>query len=438
MGTIARRSPGAWVLALTVGGCMADPAGWETYAASEGTEGAEHDGATGSTDGSTAAHDGEDTGDSTDATDAADPAPQGDTGAVGSDGGDPNVPPEEAPRVRVVGGETKNAELVKTLPVGQSEASAERRVVLRLAPDALPDLLAGDRLITPAEVQVTTRCDVGQTAPGCEYDPKIRAQLVLGNEAESAPLSSPQTKTCTKGEHHCMFVMRPVDATNAIDDALLPCVAAGDCAVSLVMWAFDAQARPDGQDVVIVGGNEGNFLDNGIVESDKARLMAIRERGIEDADRQERETTGGSDASVPTDASPVLVYSHELAAEGESLLEGEQFVVEAKIVASVGGRARFSTLMFLTDDASATDGGGLEQTTPKQIGEHNGINCLPSQSPCTTRKVAVFAVTEDVAGPVHVNVVVKSAVPGGGSTSVTVHRSDGWLRSTRYDPQHEG
>jgi hypothetical protein len=336
---------------------------------------------------------------------------------------------------------------VQTLPVGTSEAAAKRRVVLRLSAEEVPSLQPGDVLVTPAEVQATTRCDVGQTAPGCSYDPEISAQIILTGDPddddpagpESRALSDVQTQTCTKNEHHCMFVFRPSDATNAIEGGLeLPCLSDGGCVVNLVMWAWDPDARPDGQDAVIVGGNEGNYLDNGVVDPDKARLMAMRERGIEAADRDERETTGGGNVSVNTNANPVLVASHALAAGDGDLQAGEQLVVEAKIVASVGGRARFSTQMFLTKNPDATDAGGLDKTEPKPIGEHNGINCLPGQNPCVTRKVSVFRVTEDIVGPVFVNVVVKSAVPGGGTTSVTVHRDDGWLRSTRYDAAHDG
>jgi hypothetical protein len=44
----------------------------------------------------------------------------------------------------------------------------------------------------------------------------------------------------------------------------------------------------------------------------------------------------------------------------------------------------------------------------------------------------VFRATEDIAGPVFVNLIAKSAVPGGGSSNVVAKRNDGWVRSTRY------
>jgi hypothetical protein len=88
--------------------------------------------------------------------------------------------------------------------------------------------------------------------------------------------------------------------------------------------------------------------------------------------------------------------------------------------------------MFLTKNPKAADGDGLDKTFPTAIGEHNGINCTPGTSPCVARKTSVFRVEQDIDGPVYVNIAARSAVPGGGTTSVKVHRSDGWLRSMRY------
>ena len=316
-------------------------------------------------------------------------------------------------RVALDAGRTSDAELVKELPVARSENGATKRVVMRTA---APPLAKGDRLLAPAEVQVTTRCDVGQNAPGCNYNPNVRAQLRLGNKVIAT-----QTLSCTKGEHHCMFVFRPSEAAIDIDQ---PC---DSCAVELVMWAWNGDARGGDQDKVLVGGNDGNYLDNGKVEGDQGRLMVVRERGIAGGDRAMRESSGNGSFDVNTNANPELVYSH-LLKQGD-LAAGEQFVVEARIEANVASRARLSTEMFLTHDKNATDGNGLDKVAPSQINEHNGVNCT---SNCVTRKVAVFRVTEPVAGPVYVNVTARSAVPGGGTTRVTVKRADGFVKSVRY------
>src|SRR5262249_41434287 len=155
---------------------------------------------------------------------------------------------------------TDRAELVEGLPIGRTADGAERRVVLRLSPGQLPGLAPGDRLIAPAEVQVTTRCDVGQNAPGCGYNPNIRAQLLLTDDAgdtspkggRSKALSEVQTQVCTSAEHHCRFVFRPSDASLMLDGAAaLPCLQNDSCHINLVMWAWHSDARAGGADKVL-------------------------------------------------------------------------------------------------------------------------------------------------------------------------------------------
>lgn len=383
-------------------------------------------------------------------------------GSDGSGGGDDAISPDggggddddgdapdagggddgESKAVRVEAGETDEPELVKKLPIGQSEGSAERRVVMRLSSDDIPDLAAGDRLSAPAEVQVTTRCDVGQVAPGCGYNPMVAAQVILtGDPADthadgggSVALSEKLELSCTSAEHHCMLVFPIAAATRRLEEgALLPCVAEDRCAINLVMWAWNPDARSGGVDDILVGENEGDYLQNGVVLGDKGRLMAVRERGLGDDDRGERETSGSATLAIPTSATATVIYSHALKSGGEGLKRNEQYVVEAKVVTSVSDRARFSTRMFLTRDPSDRDG-ALDHIAPKSIGEHNGTNCTSGTSPCTTRKVSVFRVEEDIPGPVYVNIVGISEVPGPGSASVSVRKGEGFLRSTRYAP----
>ena len=365
-----------------------------------------------------------------------------DVGSVEDEGLDDETPTSESgaqKRVRLHPGETKNAELVKKLPVGKTASGAKRRVVMRLGPSEIPDLAFGDTIMAAAEVQVTTQCDVGQIGPGCGYNPKIRGQLILtGNPddvdpsgAGSKALTDPQTISCTKAEHHCMMVFRPGASKHDLVGGFdLPCVADSSCHINLVMWAWHPDSRSGGVDEVLVGENDGNYLQNGQIGGDKGRLMVIREHGLVADDRKRREESGGGAITVPTSTEPKLIYSLKLR-DGD-LKRHEQYLVEALLVTEVEGRARFSTMMFLTKDPKATSGNGLDKTFPGSISEHNGINCTPGTSPCKTRKVAVFRVTDDIQGPVYVNIIAKSAVPGGGSTKVTVKRGEGWLRSTRY------
>jgi hypothetical protein len=405
-----------WVLCAAVTGCAAvDEAELATIASESSDEGAPSSSSTSAADESSS-----DVGSDT---------------STESEGGDEESSTTAAlvgALVEVAPGKTTDAELVKTLAIARTEQDAERRVVLELDPWQLPELGAGDHLIAAAEVQVTTRCDVGQTAPGCDYDPQIAAQLVLRSDSDESDvaMSEVKTQTCTRTEHHCMFVFRPSDADVVLEGALAACTESAACRVSLVMWAWDDQARAGDVDEVLVGENEGDYLVNGIIGSDKARIMAVRERGELGDDVDESEITGDGSLQVPTDATATLVYSHRLTAD--SLRVGEQFLLEAKVVTNVSSRARVSSLMFVTDDPAATEPEKLDAITPQQIGEHNGINCTAGESPCTTRKVGVFRVIEDVGAPLFVNIVVKSAVPGGGTADVEVQRDAGWLRATRY------
>jgi hypothetical protein len=342
-------------------------------------------------------------------------------------------------RVAVEPGKVNEAELFDELPIGQSENSANRKVVLHLGPSEIPKLAKGDRLIVPVELQVTTRCDVGQSAPGCNYNPSIRVQLILsGNGTDTAANGNgskeiaTQTKVCSKEEHHCLFVFGPETGARLDGGFNLPCVATSSCHLNLVIWAWDPQARGGGADKLIMGANEGDYLNcsgPNCTEQDRARLMVIRERGITDNDRARQSTTPTGSKSINTNGNPELVYSHPLKAGGKDLKAGEQFFVETKIAADANGRPRLAAKMFLTRDPNATSGNGLANAAPGDVTEHNGINCVGS---CTVRKVGVIRVDQDIAGPVYVNVVVDSKVPGGGPGGVTVKRGDGFVKSVRY------
>lgn len=338
-------------------------------------------------------------------------------------------------KVGLTPGDDDHAELVKLLPVAKSEGAASRHVALQLTPAQLPHLAPGDRLTVAAEVQVTTRCDVGQVAPGCDYDPHVKAQLILtgdpngkdGNGAGATVLGTQSTQ-CSKAEHHCMFVFRPGQTSASL--GRLPCMASDSCRVNLVLWAWHPDARSDGQDEVLVGGNDHDFLQNHKVEGDVSRLMAVRERGVRASDRDVRETSGSGTMSVNTTARPEVVYSQRLTSSG--LRAGEQFLIEAQVDTDVGGRVRFSTELMLAPGPEDTDGRSVDEVTPKHLGEQNGFNCT---SRCTTHKVAVFRVDRPLSGSWFVNVVAKSEVPGGGSTRVSVNKGQGFVRTTRWGPQ---
>ncbi len=336
-------------------------------------------------------------------------------------------------------GRIDNPELRELIPIGR-DADAERFVIMRLEPRDIPNLQRGDVLRAAAELQVTTRCDIGQQAPGCDYNPTVRMQLVLtGDRGGTDPsrqgsmaLSDVKTFTCTKQEHHCVEVIDFTAASKTLDGGAPGCVNDNSCHINLVVWAYDRQARRGGADKLLIGANEGNFLANGEVEQDRGRLMVIRERGLAPSDKIVRETKDnvrGGGLPMASNGRDERLYSHRLAG-GRDLRAGEKFRVWAVVDAETDHRVNLGLRMFLTRDREDVNGGQLEAIEPGAISEHNGTNCTPS-NPCHLKKVAVFQVQRDLQGPVFVNISGNCEVPGPGSARVTIKNS-GFVKSIRY------
>lgn len=332
-------------------------------------------------------------------------------------------------RTNLAPGKTDNAELRRFLPIGRS-AQTQRYVVMQLEPSDLPDLADGDVLRAATEIQVTTRCDIGQVAPGCDYNPHVEMQLVLATDrdgTQGVALSDVKSFDCSKDDHHCVKTIDFADATATLHHAC------DGCFVNLVAWAYHPDARGDGQDVLLLGANEGNFLANHDIEQDRGRIMAVRARGNFSQDDVELRVTphnvksGGIDFDSNGDEK--RIYSATIN-HGRTLHAGETYLVWADIEASSTSRVNLSLEMFLTRNRDDHDGGSLDGTNPKAISEHNGTNCSPGND-CHLRKVAAFAVSQDIAGPVYVNIAASTEVPGPGSAKTTVHDS-GFVKILRY------
>lgn len=343
-------------------------------------------------------------------------------------------------RTDITAGPTDNAELRKLLPIGRT-ADADRFVLLRLRPSDLPMLQFDDMLRAAAELQLTTACDIGQTGPSCGYSPHVRMQLLLSGNPDATDASGAGTVSlsgvkefdCTANEHHCVKSIDFGDASRRLRaDNSPPCVANNSCFVNLVVWAFHGDARGGGQDKIIVGANEGNFLDNGKVEQDRARIMAVRERNVAPADVSLHVT----DHDVKKD--PITMSSGDkerpiyLAAlnGGRDLRAGEKYRVWSEVHASSNHRVNLQLEMFLTKSKSDGNGGKVDGIEPGPISEHNGANCSPGTD-CHLRKVAVFEVKRDVKGPVFVDIAAATEVPGPGAATTTIH-DDGFVKVVRY------
>jgi hypothetical protein len=343
-------------------------------------------------------------------------------------------------RTDVTAGRTKNAELFKLLPIGRT-AGTRRYVVMRLKPSDLPNLAVGDVLRAAAEIQVTTACDIGQSGPMCGYSPGVRLQLVLAGDGDATDphsagvvaLSSIKSFSCNADDHHCV---KTIDFSNGslqlTSNNAPPCVANNSCFVNLVIWAYDSHARGSGKDKLIIGANEGDFLQNGDSEQDRGRVMLVRERGISPADKVLRATkhnVKGGTITFGSNGDNHRIYSHTLAG-GRDLKQGEKFRVWAELDATSDHRVNVDLEMFLTKNRNDRNGGKIDAMQPGAISEHNGTNCSPG-NPCKLRKVALFEVKQDVKGPVYINIASGAEVPGPGSANVSVHDS-GFIKSVRY------
>jgi hypothetical protein len=339
-------------------------------------------------------------------------------------------------------GDTDRAELRKFLPIGRTPG-VSRFVVMRLRPSDLPQLALGDTLRAAAEIQVTTRCDIGQVAPGCGYAPHVRLQILLSgnpdatnpNGPDTVALSAPTKFDCTLNEHHCVKTVDFAEATRTLQAGSAPaCVKSSSCSINVVAWAYHDDARGNGQDKLLLGANEGDFLQNGNIEQDRGRVMAVRERDLAPAMVSLEETThnvksGGID--LASNGQDHRIYSHPLNG-GRDLKAGEKYRVWANVDASSNHRVNLSLETFLTKNRSDDNGGKVDRVSPASISEHNGTNCSPG-SDCHLRKVAVFQIDQDIAGPVFLNIAANTEVPGPGSATTTVHDS-GFIKVARYAP----
>lgn len=345
-----------------------------------------------------------------------------------------------APDTAIAFGRTKNAERRELVPIGRTPG-AQRYVVMRLKPSDLPGLRAGDVLRAAAEIQVTTRCDVGQIAPGCGYSPNVRMQLLLSGRPDATDPRGPGTIalskvkgfSCTKDDHHCVEVIDFAAASATLEGARLPgCVADDSCFVNLVLWSYDRDARSGGRDRLLIGANEKDFLQNGKVEQDRGRIMAVRKRDVTPADELVRvtgHTVRNGAIGLASNGDWKRLYSHALKA-GNDLKAGESYEIVAEVDATSNARVNLSLQMFLTRNRFDHNGGGIDGVSPAAISEHNGTNCSPG-NPCHLRKVAVLRVDHDLAGPVYVNVIGAAEVPGPGSANVTI-QDQGFVKSLRY------
>jgi hypothetical protein len=340
------------------------------------------------------------------------------------------------------------SELRDRVPIGQF-AGQKPRVVMSLAPEALPSLSSGDRLKVTAELEVTTDClDKGTRCVGepYEYNPIVQTRLILAN----APLLAEGAGTLELGAerrkcrqkppdraHHCVIVFTDT-VLDVADPSQLPC-SPGSCFLNMVVDAHNTKKKRGQRNKLLIGEDEPD----GTVVRDKGRLNAIRFSPGSQPQVQPQVTNTLLAPFVPVrKGQGVVLFSQELT----GLERNDQLTASALFTTSIGTvsyNVLNRTRLVLAPDPTATKPGKdvKDMTEPRgEIAEANGFNCTRRNPLCTTSKVGVITMrrdAEDEAGdpiPLYANVVFDAVKPGsvapagdtvqifpGGNLSVTTY-----------------
>jgi hypothetical protein len=345
-------------------------------------------------------------------------APPGDGG-----GGSPELDP--------LGGSVRTAstgnrsERVKTIPISRHRGG-KRRVVMSLGPEAVGALRGGDRMYSTAEVEVSVCLKPNELHgghPSCigrtyGYDPKVRAELVLGRgpEATQGAVLASRRIECSQHQpnrnHHCVLVMD--DGVFSVPDGKAPCDPA-DCHVNLVLDAYDDSAKA-GHKLVVGAASDGKK-----VVGDKGRINLARFRPGAGDEIQPQVTQDKVRGSLPiagegNDVSEHAVYSVAV----PDLRAGEQLVVDGQLTTRIGMHSynvfQRTGLVLSEGPLSASREGWPERVgdvVNGQISEANGFNCTQGNSahedPCKARKVGVLEITRDAPKTLYVNLVAGMA-----------------------------
>ena len=310
------------------------------------------------------------------------------------------------------------AELRPTVPIAR-RAGQRTKSVLSVK---LPDLERGERVRFNGEVTITLTC-VDQISRcigrSYRYDPKLRARIVLADEARQAgrgtePVSKTVSLTCQQTRpnrnHHCPLT---IDGGSFSIGKLgkLPCRPTS-CRLNMAFDAWNPRARSD--EFVVVGADQPD----GSVEGGKARLSAVVSKGrVEVAKRSTgREVNRVVPASF--EGGKTVVYSQRL----DNLRAGDVLLVRAEQYTAITGLPYFvSDQIVVTTRREATRPSRLTRRAFSRSGlasETTGFNCTlgPSafRSPCHTVKAGMAAVESvpknkrDGPKPVFVNLVTRS------------------------------
>jgi hypothetical protein len=324
------------------------------------------------------------------------------------------------------------------------------RVVISMGPRVLPSLSNGDRLVSTAELEVTTDC--AQPNAGCvgtpyKYNPALSVRLVLasGRSAtggEGTVEIASLRRKCNQRDlgHHCTIVF----PGSSLDIAgQVPC-APSSCFLNVVVESHKRKARRGNR--LLIGENEPD----GSVRGDHGRINVTRFSPGAQPEVAPVGTTTTMATSIPVrKGKGVVIYSQPL----DGLERGEQLAATASMTSDVKHlsyaplvRSRLILALAPTATKPKRDVKRLTEDPKGELTEGTGFNCTQRHPRCLTRKVGVITMSDNVSAsglrvPLYVNLVVHTANPGGGDRPddvVSIDPLGGGLQVTRYPASLKG
>jgi hypothetical protein len=344
----------------------------------------------------------------------------------------------ETPAPRVLVSTTGNAsERVRTIPITRQQG-LEKRVVMSMEPQEVPDFVRGDRMKVTAEVQFTVNCLPEQRqerrciGPAYNYDPLVRTSLVLAQGDETT--GGGGAVRLPFREHHCVVTFTEAGFTLRAGDR--PPCPPDSCRVNLVAEADHPNARSGHK--LIVGGLKAT----GAILQDRGRINAIRFHPGDQPEIPEAQTKLRMLEEVVPDLQKHVVYSQPLL----RLEAGEQLEVSGKLETDIS-HLTYNTLtsveLILAARPEATGSSDAVKRVAAldgEIAEQNGFNCTQNRPSCTFRKVGVMQMEQAADRALFVNLVAsfgaKRTAPAFGDMVIVTGR--GGLSVVRFPAELKG
>jgi hypothetical protein len=336
----------------------------------------------------------------------------------------------QATKIRTAATEPRKGEATKTIPITK-KVWQKPRVVSTLGPGSLGSFEAGDRIEAGFDVEVSVCLKKAHSSglrsnfpcPGKLYgfDPSLRTKVVIAGSRKATKgveVTPVKSSLCTqkplRRNHHCV-IQSPWKGIR-LPDSGLPCKPA-QCHFNVVMSAFDKEARNDGKNKVILGGQKLN----GKISQGKTKFaLALFPDGERRPLRTWRKTkrVSGSyrlDPNLADNKKKRVILSQRLT----GLRKGDQLLVDAQMATSINhlpyDTFQRTEVVLSNKPKSIKPRGSFTETTAR-VGEGNGFNCTRRKSghvsPCVVRKIGVLSIRRKISKPVYVNVIAAGTAKG--------------------------